>query len=201
MAADEYGNNINAVGVPITGLLAYAPATATIPSPEEGAAEDLELGEDFRRVGLLTEDGGFEWTEEPDGDPIEFWQDGYSIPTGNANVELTFTAAEESPVTRYLRTGKTPDANGYLTVDGGGVTKRHAFFSEEIFRNGAIRRRVAFGRVVTAKLQKNERGNVQGIEFTVHVSRHAAFNGEHYGEWVLNPADAGDGGGGVPGED
>lgn len=189
MAADEYGNDITAVGIPLTGFLAYAPDTADLPTPAGGAAQPLVLGSDFRKVGLLKEDGGFEWTEEPDGDPIGFWQDGYSIPTGKANVRLKFTAAEDSPITRALRTGKTPDANGYLTVDGGGNTKRYAFFSEELFKNGVIRRRAAIGRVLTAKLQKSERGVVQGIEFEVEIFRHPSFDNEHYGEWVINPAD------------
>ena len=189
MAADLAGNDIEAVGIPITGFLAYSPMPgATIPSPAEGASDDLALV-DFHKAGLLKRGGGFEWTEEPDGDPLEFWQDGYSVPTGLANVTLTFTAAEESPVTRELRTGKTPDVNGYLTVDGGGNTKTYAFFTEEAYRNGAIRRRCAVGRVQTAKLQKNERGEVQGIEFTIEVRRNSAFDDEHYGEWVINPED------------
>lgn len=189
MAVDENGNNIEAVGVPITGFLAYAPATATIPAPAEGGMEELALGEDFRKVGLLKDDGGFEWTEEPDGDAIEFWQEGYSIPSGAANVTLAFTTAENTPITRALRTGKTADENGYLTVDGGGNSKQYVFFSEEVYRNGAIRRRVAYGRVRTAKLQKSERGTPQGIEFVIDINRHVAFNREHYGEWVINPAD------------
>ena len=187
MSVDAAGNNIEAVGIPLTGFLAYAPEGATIPDSVSGAAADLVLAPTFRKVGLLKEDGGFEWNEEPDGDPIVFWQDGYSIPTGLANVTLTFTAAEQSPITRALRTGKTPDVNGYLTVDGGGNNNRYVFFSEEVYRNGAIRRRAAIGRVQTAKLQKSERGTVQGIEFTVEIMRHAAFGNEHYGEWVINP--------------
>ena len=192
MAADEAGNDVQAVGVPLTGFLAYAPHTATIPAPSEGNAAELTLDTEFRKIGLLKDDGGFEWTEEPDGDPIEFWQDGYSIPSGLANVTLVFTAAEESPITRQLRTGKTPDENGYLTVDGGGNSNRYVFFSEEVYRNGAIRRRAAYGRVATAKLQKSERGTPQGIEFTIEVHRNAAFGNEHYGEWVIDGSDTED---------
>lgn len=189
MSVDAAGNNIEAVGIPLTGFLAYAPESATIPDPVSGAAADLVLDPKFRKVGLLKEDGGFEWNEEPDGDPIVFWQDGYSIPTGLAKVTLTFTAAEQSPITRALRTGKTPDVNGYLTVDGGGNNSRYVFFSEEAYRNGAIRRRAAIGRVKTAKLQKSERGSVQGVEFEIEIQRSPLFDNEHYGEWVINPDD------------
>lgn len=187
MAADAHGNDIQAVGIPLTGFLAYAPEGTPVPTPSGGVAEDLALDQAFKKIGLIKQDGGFEWTEEPEGEPITFWQDGYSIPTGMAKVRLKFTAAEQSPITRALRTGKTPDANGYLTVDGGGNATRYVWFSEEIFKNGAIRRRVAYGRVLTAKLQKSERGVVQGIEFEIEISVHEYFDMEHYGEWVINP--------------
>lgn len=185
MAADAEGNDITLVGVPLTGFLAFAPDDATIPTPEQGKATPLVLDPDFRKVGLLKQDGGFEWTEEPDGDALEFWQEGYSVPSGLANVRLKFTVAEESAITRQLRTGKTPDTHGYLTVDGGGNLARYVFFSEEIYKNGVIRRRVAYGRVVSAKIQKSERGTAQGIEFEVEIYRHAAFNLDHYGEWII----------------
>lgn len=193
MAADSAGNDIEAVGIPVTGFLAYADMPgATIPTAAGGAAAELTLT-GFKKAGLLKVDGGFEWIEEPDGDPVEFWQDGYTIPTGRANVTLKFTTAEESPTTRSLRSGKTPDANGYITVDGGGNAKQYAFFTEEAFRNGAIRRRAAIGRVQSAKLQKNERGEVQGTEFTVTILRREEFDGEHYGEWVIAPEAGGEG--------
>ena len=192
--ADALGNDVTLVGVPLTGFLAYAPEGTAIPSPSDGGKPKLTLDAAFRKAGLLTEDGGFEWTEEPDGDALEFWQSGYSIPSGKATVELVFTAAEESPVTRALRTGKTPDTNGYLTVDGGGNATRYVFITEEAYANGAIRRRVAVGRVKSAKLAKSERGTVQGIEFTIEVVRHPLFNNDHYGEWVIAPSSAEPGG-------
>lgn len=182
MAADTAGNDIAAVGVPLTGYLAYAPESTDLPTVSDGT---LTLDEAFRKVGLIKEDGGFEWTEEPDGDPLTFWQDGYSIPTGLANVTLTFTAAEQSAITRHLRTGKTPGADGSLTVDGGGSATRYLFVSEERFRNGTTRIRTAYGRVQSAKLQKSEKGSVQGVEFTIEVHRHVAFNNDHYKEWVI----------------
>lgn len=187
MAADTAGNDVTLVGVPLTGFLAYAPEASAIPTPSEGGAAKLALDAAFKKAGLLTEEGGFEWTEEPDGDALEFWQSGYSIPSGKAKVELTFTAAEESPITRALRTGTTADANGYITVDGGGNATKYVFFTEEAYANGAIRRRVAVGRVKTAKLAKSERGKAQGTEFTIEISRDARFDNKHYGEWVLAP--------------
>ena len=187
MAADAAGNDVGAVGIPLTGYLAYASDSVSPPTSLAGSAPNLALApEDFKKVGLLKQDGGFEWTEEPTGDPIEFYQDGYSIPSGLANVTLAFTAAEHSPITRALRTGKTPDVNGYLTVDGGGHGTKYLFFSEEQYRNGRTRRRAGYGQVQTAKLQKSERGTPQGIEFVVKIVRHPAFGMEHYGEWWID---------------
>ena len=194
MAADQAGNDVTLVGIPVTGFMAYAIGhEVAIPTPVEGKAPTVTLAQGFVKVGLLTEDGGFEWDEEPDGDPIVFWQDGYQVPTGKGNATLKFTTAENSAVARKLRTGTTPDANGYLTVDAGGTKPKITVYTEEIYANGAIRRRVARGQVSTAKVAKSERGSVQGTEFEISALKHADFTstdnptGGHYGEWVINP--------------
>ncbi len=94
MAADAFGNDVAAVGLPVTGFFGFAPISTTLPTPEEGGAADFALPVAFKKAGLLTEDGGFEWTEESDGDPIAFWQEGYSIPSGLANVNLVAKLAQ-----------------------------------------------------------------------------------------------------------
>lgn len=190
MAEDDSGNDVEQVGVPVGGYLAVAfNHSVDVPTPVEGKELELELDLDFSRAGLLKEDGGFEWEEEADGDPIQFWQDGYEIPTGKANVTLSFTTAEDSELTRKLRTGKTPDANGYVTVNAGAPKPKITVFTEEVFTNGRIRRRAARGQVGTAKLQKSERGDVQGVEFEVTIQPHADFGGGHYGEWLISPGE------------
>lgn len=189
MSTDAFGNDVAAVGIPVSGFFGYAPAVTTLPTPAEGGALDFTLPGAFKKAGLLTEDGGFEWTEEADGDPITFWQDGYSIPSGLANVTLVAKLAQYDSVVREVTYGKTADANGYITIDGGGHATRYVLFSEEIFKNGVIRRRVAADAGVSAaKRDKSTRGEVNGTELTFTVARSPLLNNEHIGEWLIPPA-------------
>lgn len=190
MAADEAGNDVTAVGLPVTGHLGIAPYGTTIPTPSAGAAADFTLDPAFKVPGLLTDDGGPEWAEEADGDPIEFWQEGYSIPSGLANVELVVKYAQTDETVRSIIRGKTADANGYITVDGGGTATKSVLFTEEIFKNGVIRRRVAPNTSIkSVKEDKSTRGEVLGYEVTHKVDRHASVENNHFGEWLL-PAPA-----------
>jgi len=192
MAADEKGMDVEAVGLPITGHLGVAPYGTEIPTPAEGAAADFTLGTEFKNPGLLTQDGGPEWTEEADGDPIEFWQEGYSIPSGLANVTLVAKLAQTDETVRSIVRGKTADANGYITVDGGGTQTKYVLFTEEIFKNGVIRRRVAPNAgIESVKEDKSERGNVLGYEVTFKVNRHSSVENNHFGEWLIPPVPAG----------
>lgn len=191
MAADELGNDVGAVGIPVTGRMGVAPYGTPIPTPVEGASRTLALAADFKIPGLLTEDGGFEWTMEADGDAIVFWQAGYQIPSGQANVEVVCKYAQTDETVRQIIRGKTADANGYMTIDGGGTDAKYVIFTEEIFKNGTIRRRVApNASIKSVKEDKNTRGEVLSYEVTYSIGSHAAVNSEHIGEWLLlNPAD------------
>lgn len=189
MAADAKGNDVAAVGIPVTGFFGYAPIGTTLPTPEEGGALDFLLPAAFKKVGLLTEDGGFTWAEEPDGDPITFYQEGYSIPSGLANVTLAAKLAEYNEIVRSVTYGKTADENGFITIDGGGHATRYVLFSEEIFKNGVIRRRVAADAGVTGAVRdQSTRGEVNGTELTFSIARSSLLNNEHIGEWLIAAA-------------
>jgi hypothetical protein len=189
MAADEQGNDIGAVGVPVTGSIGFAPYGTAIPTPTTGAADDLVLDPAFVKIGLLKEDGGPQFAWAADGDPITFWQDGYSIPSGLANVTLTLTAAETlAAKVREIIAGIAPDANGYLELDGGGHATRWVVFSEEIFANGAIRRRAAPSLTLQSSTEdQSTRGDVMGNQLVFDIHRHASVGNKHFGEWVLAP--------------
>lgn len=189
MAADSFGNDVTAVGVPVTGHMGVAPAGTTLPTALEGASDTYTLPVAFKLPGLLTEDGGFEWSMEADGDPIVFWQDGFSIPSGLANVELKVKYAQTDETVREIIRGKVADVNGYMTIDGGGTSARYVLFTEEIFKNGTIRRRVAGNASVASVAEdKSERGSVLGYEVTYKVDRSAALENNHIGEWLIAPA-------------
>lgn len=187
MAADAQGNDILAVGVPITGSLGFAPGGTTLPTPAEGGDPAFTLPVAFKKAGLFKEDGGFEWTLEADGDPITFMQEGYSIPSGLANADLVATLAQYDERVRQLAWGKTPDANGFITIDAGGHALEFVIFTEEIFKNGVIRRRVAEVSVRSVKVDKTERGTPNGTAITFRAKRHPSLNNEHIGEWLIAP--------------
>lgn len=197
MAADSLGNDISAVAVPVTGNLGIAPADTVIPTPVEGGAADFTLPAAFTKAGLIKTDGGPQWAWAPDGDPIDFWQDGYSIPSGLAQVTLVASFAQTDDFVRSVIYGQTPDANGFLIVDGGGHSTQYVLFTEEIFKNGTIRRRVApNAQVQSVAEDQSTRGEVLGYEVTFQINRSATISNGHFGEWLVLP-DSGDEGGGA----
>lgn len=194
MVADAAGNDILAVGVPVTGSIGFAPFGTAFPTPAEGAEDTLVLDPAFVKIGLLKEDGGPQFAWAADGDPILFWQDGYSLPSGLANVTLAITAAETlAAQVRTIIAGISPDVNGYVEIDGGGHATQWVVFTEEIFKNGAIRRRVAANVTLgTSEEDQSTRGEVNGNALTFNINRSPLLNNKHFGEWVL-PAESGGG--------
>ncbi|WP_367147223.1 IPT/TIG domain-containing protein [Microbacterium proteolyticum] len=184
---DAFGNDISAVGIPVTGTLGFAPELTPLPTPEEGGSSTFVLDPAFEKAGLITEDGGFEWNLEPDGDRQKFLQEGYSIPTGLADPTLVVKLAQYDRLARKIAWGKTPDANGFITIDAGGYIGDLAVFTEEIFKNGVIVRRVADAFLTKAKVDKTERGKVRGLELTFGLRRSPRLNNEHVGEWLIPP--------------
>lgn len=184
--ADAQGNDITAVAVPVTGFIGAAPYGTTIPTPVEGADVALVLDVAFKKVGLLKQDGGPQWAWDKTGEAIEFWQDGYSLPSGLSNVTLVVTAAQTDAWVREMISGATPDANGYITFDGGGHGTQYVVFTEEIFKNGTIRRRVAANaQVDTVVEDKSTRGEVLGYAITFKINRSAETGNAHFGEWLI----------------
>lgn len=189
MAADANGNDVSKVFVPVTGNLGVAPAGTDIPGSAEGGAVGYILPVEFKRPGLITEDGGFEWTLEADGDPIKFYQQGFSIPSGLANATLVVKLAQTDNIVRSIIHGQTPDVNGYLEIDAGGTDVRYVIFTEEIAKNGDIRRRIAADAGISSlKEDKSENGTLVGYEVTFSVERSSKLNNKHLGEWIISPS-------------
>lgn len=186
MSADAQGNDITAVAVPVTGFIGFAPIGTDIPTPVEGADPDFVLPVAYKKLGLVKEDGGPQWAWAADGDPLTFWQQGYTIPTGLANVTVEASLAQTDDQVRTFLYGSAPDGNGYLEVDGGGNATHYVIFTEEIFKSGAIRRRVApDGNVQTVAEDQSTRGEVLGYDTTININRSDVVNGQHFGEWLI----------------
>lgn len=191
MTADSAGNDLSAVFVPVTGALGYGPADTPAPTPSELGAESYSLPVGVNKVGLIKQDGGFDWTGEPSGDALEFWQDGYTLASGQVEATLAVTMAQTDPIVRELVWGKTPDQYGVIDVELGSNDNVYWLYTEEIGKNLVIRRRVAPACTVqTVKEDKSERGVVQGYAVTFRTNRSAAINNAHFREAVVYPQGA-----------
>lgn len=189
MAADSAGNDILAVGIPITGLFGFAPTGTTLPTAVEGNDPDYVLPVAFKKAGLAKVDGGPQMAWAASGDPIEFWQAGYSIPSGLADVTFTATYAQTDPFIRELIYGIVPDANNMIIVDGGGHSVEKILWTEEIFKNGAIRRRCAPKTGIKSVTEdKSTRGEVLGYTVVHEIKRSALYANKHFAEWVIPAA-------------
>lgn len=186
MSADSAGNDVTAVGVPVTGFIGYAPIGTAIPTAVEGADPDFVLDPAFKKLGLIKVDGGPQWSWAADGDPLTFWQDGYTIPTGLANVTVEASLAQTDDNVREFIYGVAPDGNGYVEVDGGGNSVHYVIFTEEVFKNGDIRRRVApDSNILTVAEDQSTPGDVLGEDVTINVNRSSLVGGQHFGEWLV----------------
>lgn len=193
MAVDSSGNDIAAVGVPVSGRIAFAPFGTTLLTSAQGNQQDItSLMGLFTPIGLLKTDGGPQFAWAASGDPIEFWQEGYSIPSGLADVTIGVTAAELLRAkVREIISGMTPDANNMVVIDGGGHATRWVVYTEEIFKNGAVRRRQAPNvQLGSSTEDRNTRGDAQGNALSFKVNRDTGIGG-HFREWVLMSAASG----------
>ena len=87
--------DLNAVGIPLTGVAAFAPVTEAnvIPDTDLGSPT-ITLPAAYRSLGLYKEDGGPQ-DERDDDDALEFFQDGYKLP-GNSTVTVQIGLAEDN---------------------------------------------------------------------------------------------------------
>ncbi len=187
MAADSAGNDILAVGVPIGGFIGIGPFGTTLPAADEGNDPDLTLNAAIKKIGLVKPDGGPQFAWGSSGDPLTFWQDGYSIGSGDSTTTLTVSAAQAlSDYTRQIISGAAPDTNKYTEVDGGGNDTVFVGFTEEVFKNGAIRRRAIGSMQLQSQTEdQSTRGQVLGVQLVFKINRSPLFNNKHFGEWVI----------------
>ena len=200
MAIDANGKDLTKVGVALTGNAAIMGYDAEFAAPINTAfgAAAYTLPVSFDPLGLRTEDGAPEWTDEPDGDALEFYEDGYSIPSGLVTAECKMILAQSEPLVMELKSGVTLDANGVAQIDLGGNAKRYILFTEDVLKTpgggSLIERRMAAVTVKSVVSQKPERGTVRGYEVTFSVHRDAKFGDKHMLYALIDPAAAGAGG-------
>lgn len=188
MAADAAGNDTSAVFIPVTGFVAFAPYGTTLPTKTELNTYGYTPPVVWKRGGLIATDGGAGWTENRAAQ-IEFFQDEYQVNAGTGSVDLVVKLAETNANVREILRAVAPDANNAIDVDID-VDVHYAIYTEEVAKNGDIRRRVAANAWLTQNSNdRATRGEVNANEATFNIRRHTDHAGGHFTE-VIVPEDA-----------
>ncbi len=167
MAADPQGNDIAAVQIPRGGRIAVIPRglLTAVPTPDDLLDPGFTLPDGFLDIGLLSSDGGPQWSEDP-GTTVTLWDHDYPVQITPPVVRLSFTTSEQ---------GQTADL---LKSDFDAV---YAVFSEERFHSGSIRRRIATHATVESfTADRAQRGTVLGDSFTLRAWDDAEVGGKPY---------------------
>lgn len=184
MTADAEGNDLEKVFIPVTGFLAVQlTGEPTWVDPTEGSATPLVLPEGYVKVGLFKQDGGPQDGGDKEDD-LEFFQEGYKL-GGSKSRTLQVTLAEFNDIVRQLTTGKTPDTNGMIVVDGDNDATFPMF---EVLKgkNGMSLRRNGLGRIQTVEPDQSTRGETSGNAVTFDWIRNDEWGG-FYREWLVAP--------------
>lgn len=182
MAADEQGNDLSAVGVPITGMAAFAPVdVANVIAKAELGASPLVLPVAYKRLGLYKVDGGPAASREA-GDAIEFFQKGYSL-AGDGTRTVVIGLAENNASVLQLTEGSVPDVNGVIEVSSSLPDNRFILLVVTKYRNGNEKRQVGVAAVTAVEPDQSERGSVEGASVTFTWQEHDLFNGAPFWQW------------------
>lgn len=185
MTADEQGNDLGAVGVPITGMAAFAQLdAANVLTKVELGASPIVLPAAYRKLGLYKVDGGPAPGRETE-DPIEFFQIGYTL-AGQGTRTVVITLAEQNANVQRLIEGAEPDENGVIEVSASLPDNRFILFTLTKYRNRLEKRQLGVASVTSVELDQQERGSVEGAAVTFTWAEHDLFNGAPF--WQYGPA-------------
>lgn len=182
MAADEQGFDLDAVGVPITGMAAYAPLDpANMLTEAALGASPLVLPPAFKKLGLYKVDGGPAPSREA-GDALEFFQQGYKK-AGDGTRALTITLAQSDRVVMSLIEGVEPDEHGVYKVSSNLPDNRFILFSSIRYRGGLEERQLGVASITAVEPDQAERGSVKGSAVTFTWQEHEMFEGSPFWQW------------------
>lgn len=186
MAADQYGADLNAVNIPTTGFAAIGPVGGKLIAEATLKAPEFQLPEDFAYLGLFTEDGGP--TEEVEaGDEILFFQQGYSLPSGNDTLSETLTLAEDNNAVRRLIYGAESTGGVYYRT-GAVPTGSFPYLRVTRYKNGMELRRQGIVHVSAIEQEQETRGEVRAVSvtFTFEWQQDLGASGARYQDVFLS---------------
>ncbi len=189
MAADSQGNDLAEVGVPITGLAAFAPAlVANVIEKADLAASPLVLPAAYKRLGLYKVDGGPAPSRES-GDAIEFFQKGYTL-AGEGTRSVVINLAEQNAAVQALIEGVEPDVNGVIEVSSSLPDNRFILLVVTKYRNGKEKRQVGVASVTAVEADQQTRGEVEGQAVTFTWQEDPLFNDAPFWQFYGVPGEA-----------
>lgn len=186
MAKDTEGNDLSSVSVPVTGFIAVQlDGEPTFVEAAAGNASPLVLPVGYEKVGLFKVDGGPTDASEAE-DPIEFFQSGYKLAAGMTRT-VQVNLAEFNLLVQRLITGKTPDTNGMIVVDGNNDAT-FPIFEYRRYKGGKSLRRNGFARISAVEPDQNERNAVAGNAVTFEWMYQEDWEG-FYRQWTVGFTD------------
>jgi hypothetical protein len=186
MAADSQGNDLDAVGVPITGLAAFAPvASGNVIEKEDLGASPLVLPVAAKRLGLFKVDGGPAPSRDT-GDAIEFFQKGYTL-AGDGTRGVVITLAEQNADVQALLEGAEHDANGVIEVSSSLPDNRFILYTVTRYRNGWEKRQEGVASITSIEPDQQTRGEVEGAAVTFTWQEDPLFNDAPFWQWTGTP--------------
>lgn len=189
MTADTQGNDLAEVGVPITGLAAFAPAlVANVIEKAALAASPLVLPAAYKRLGLYKVDGGPAPSRES-GDAIEFFQKGYTL-AGDGTRSVVINLAEQNAAVQALIEGVEPDVNGVIEVSSSLPDNRFILLVVTKYRNGKEKRQVGVASVTAVEADQQTRGEVEGQAVTFTWQEDPLFNDAPFWQFYGVPGEA-----------
>jgi len=180
MSKDSKGNALTEVDIPIDGQIWIGPSTVEVLEKTALMADVLEIPEELEPLGLLTKDGGPQWSVNGAADATEFYQEGYKYPGMGGSYRLAVKAAQNQPLVAELLNGVAFDADGYRLVDQITNPKVYTVLSQIIYKSGRIERRMSDNVTVAADSarDKSERPNPEATSLVFDyapMANHAYF--------------------------
>lgn len=164
MAADSAGNDLSAVKVPTTGFAAIGAIGGALMEQTALEAANLSLPTGYEYLGLFTQDGGP--TEEVEaGDQIEFFQQGYSLPSGADEITETLVLAEDNAAVRRLVYGSAGTGNTHIKT-GAVPTGSFPYLRVTRYKNGTELRRNGMVHITAIEPEQETRGEVRSVSIT-----------------------------------
>ena len=182
MAKDAQGMDLDAVLVPVTGRLAWAPLAAenVIPDADMGK-RPITLPVAYQDLGLVKVDGAPQQSRET-GERTEFWQAGY-YKNAAAILGVSANLAEANPAVQALIDGKQPNSDGVVYVDAALPNTRFLLLLIIAYENGMEEVYNGVAQLSEVEVDQSTRGEVTGKAVSFTWAEDPLFDGAPHKRW------------------